>query len=149
MASIRSSATRAHSAVSASTMIRLRTSPSTSPSSTQARCWGSMRDMVEQGQTSGSRQTTVLSGDSSSRRLTRWISVATPMTDAGGRGVDGADDGVGRADEVAELDHLVGALGVDHDDAVGVLGPEGVDVLGPEALVHRAVALPQQQRSTP
>ena len=62
MASIRSSATLAHSAVSASTTIRLRTSPSTRPSSTQARCWGSMRDMVEQGQTSGSRQTTVLSG---------------------------------------------------------------------------------------
>ena len=40
-----------------------------------------MRDMVEHGQTSGSRQTTVLSGVSSSSRLTRWISVATPITD--------------------------------------------------------------------
>ena len=37
------------------------------------------------------------------------------------------------------------ALGVDDDDAVGVLGPERLDVLGPEALVHRAVALPQQE----
>ena len=44
---------------------------------------------------------------------------------------------------------LVGTLGVDHDDAVGVLGPEGLDVLGPEALVDRAVALPQQERAIP
>ena len=43
-----------------------------------------MRDMVEHGHTSGSRQTTVLSGDSLSRRLTRWISVATPMTEPAG-----------------------------------------------------------------
>ena len=68
------------------------------------------------------------------------------MTEPGGRGVDGPDDGVGRADDVGQLDDVVGALGVDHDDPVGVLGPEGLDVLGPEALVHRAVALPQQQR---
>ena len=41
---------------------------------------------------------------------------------------------------------LVRALGVhDHLD-VGVLGAERRDVLGPEALVHRAVALPQQER---
>ena len=39
-----------------------------------------MRDMVAHGQTSGSRQITVLSGCSSASRLTRWISVATPMT---------------------------------------------------------------------
>ena len=40
--------------------------------------------MVEQGQTSGSRQTTVLSGDSLLSRFTRWISVATPMTEPDG-----------------------------------------------------------------
>ena len=67
------------------------------------------------------------------------------MTEPDGRGGHGPDDGVGRARDVAQLDHLVRALGVDHDDPVGVLGPEGLDVLGPEALVHRAVALPQQQ----
>ena len=72
--------------------------------------------------------------------------MATPMTEPDGRGVDGADDRVGRAGDVAELDHLVRGLGVDHHDAVGVLGAEGLDVLGPEALVHRAVALPQEQR---
>ena len=43
-----------------------------------------MRDMVEHGHTSGSRQTTVLSGCSSPRRFTRWISVATPITEPAG-----------------------------------------------------------------
>src|SRR5271157_6129522 len=34
-----------------------------------------------------------------------------------------------------------------HDhDAVGVLGAERLDMLGAEALVHRAMALPQQER---
>ena len=46
----------------------------------------------------------------------------------------------------ATLAHLVGALGVHDHDAVGVLGPERLDVLGLEALVHRAVALPEQER---
>ena len=68
------------------------------------------------------------------------------MTEPVGRRLDRPDDVVGRADLVGELAHLVGALGVHDDDAVGVLGPEGGDVLGAEALVHRAVALPQQER---
>ena len=34
---------------------------------------------------------------------------------------------------------------MDEDEAVGVLGTKGVDVLGSEALVDRAVTLPQQQ----
>ena len=101
--------------------------------------------MVEQGQTSGSRETTVLSGVSSSSRLTRWISVPTPITDPGGRLGHRPDDEVGRTDLVGHLDHLVGALGMDDDDPVGVLGPEGVDVGRAEPLVDRAVALPQQQ----
>ena len=67
------------------------------------------------------------------------------MTEPAGAASTASDDGVGRTDDVTELDHLVGALGMDHDDAVGVLGPEGLDVLGTEALVHRAVAFPQQQ----
>jgi len=78
-----------------------------------------MRDIVEQGQTSGSRHTTVLSG---------------------------LDDGVRRADDVAELHDLVCALRVDHHDAVGVLSTEGLDVFRPEALVHRTVALPEEER---
>ena len=41
-------------------------------------------DMVEQGQISGSRQTTVLSGCSAPNRDTRWISVATPITEPAG-----------------------------------------------------------------
>jgi ABC-type sugar transport system ATPase subunit len=55
------------------------------------------------------------------------------------------DDEVGRPDLVGQLAHLVGALGVRDDDAVGVLGAERLDVLGPEPLVDRAVALPQQE----
>ena len=70
----------------------------------------------------------------------------TPITEPGGRLVDRADDEVGRADLVGQLADLVAALGVGDHDAVGVLGPERLDVLGPEALVHRAVALPQQER---
>ena len=104
-----------------------------------------MRNMVEHGHTSGSSDTTVLSGCSSSSRLTRWISVPTPIDRARPGLVDGPDDDVGRPHLVGHLHHVVGALGVDEHDAVGVLGPEGVDVLGPEALVDRAVALPQQQ----
>ena len=61
------------------------------------------------------------------------------------RGVDGADDRIGRAGDVAELHHLVCALGVDHDDPVRILGPERLDVLRPEALVHRAVPPPQEE----
>ena len=43
--------------------------------------------------------------------------------------VDGADDEVGRADEVGDLHDLVGALGVHDDQPVGVRGAEGRDVL--------------------
>ena len=51
-------------------------------------------------------------------------------------------------DQVGHLHDVVGALGVHHDDPVGVLGPEGRHVLGPEALVDRAVALPRAARWT-
>ncbi len=70
-----------------------------------------MRNMVEQGHTSGSSDTTVLSGVSSSSRLTRWISVPTPMTEPDGRLGHGPDDEVGGPDLVGHLHHLVGALG--------------------------------------
>ena len=62
-----------------------------------------MRNIVEHGQTSGSSDTIVLSGVSASSRFTRWISVPTPMTAPGGRGLDRADDEVGRADLVGHL----------------------------------------------
>jgi len=71
-------------AVSASTVIRLRTSPWSRPSSIHARWAASIRNMVEHGHTSGSSETTVLSGVSASNRFTRWISVPTPMTVPGG-----------------------------------------------------------------
>ena len=78
-----------------------------------------------------------------------WISVPTPITAPGGRRRDPVLDALGRADPVGELDDVVRALGVhDHLD-VGVLGAGRLDVLGPEALVHRAVALPQQAASLP
>ena len=128
------------------TVIRLRTPPATSPSSTQARCGASMRDIVVHGQTER-----VEAHDRPVRVL-----VGEPLdeVDLGGRcrsptrrgGGHAPDDDVGRPDEVRDLDDLVGALGVDHDDPVGVLGPERRHVLGAEPLVHRAVALPQEER---
>ena len=69
-----------------------------------------------------------------------------PSTAPARRAVDPLEDALGRADLVGELDHLVLALGVHDDLAVGVLGAERRDVLGLEALVDRAVALPQQER---
>ena len=80
IASIRSSAMRAPSPTSSSTTMRLRTSPRTRPSSTHARCGASMRNIVEQGQTSGSSEVTWRSGCSAPSRCTRWISVAIPIS---------------------------------------------------------------------
>ena len=145
VASIRSRATRAHEAVSSSTVIRLRTSPSTRPSRTQARWAASIRNMVEHGHTRGSRETTVLSGVSSSSRLTRWISVPTPMTDPGGASATArmmkSVEPTWSATSTTSWEHS----GWTTTMPVGVLGPEGVDVGGPEPLVDRAVALPQEQ----
>ena len=59
--------------------------------------------------------------------------------------VDGPDDGVCGSDLVGELDNLMSALGVHEDEAVGILGTECRNMLGPEALVDRAVSLPQDQ----
>src|SRR3990172_2986584 len=61
----------------ASATLTLTGLPSAMPSSAQRRYAGWMRYMVEQGQTTGSRQNTSLSGFSLARRLTRLISVAT------------------------------------------------------------------------
>ena len=147
MSSMRWSATCAHSAVSGSTVMRLTTLPVDQvlehPGAGAA---ASMRNIVEHGQMSGSSDTIVLSGRLVARRCTRWISVPTRDGRPGRGRLDGLDDVVGRPDLVGERAHLVRALGVGDDDAVRVLGAERLDVLGPEALVHRAVALPQQER---
>ena len=79
-----------------------------------------------------------------------WISVPTPMTAPGGRGLDPVL--MMRSVEPtwsASSHDVVRALGVHDDLDVGMLGPERRDVLGPEALVHRAVALPEQEASRP
>ena len=105
-----------------------------------------MRNIVEHGHTSGSSDTIVLSGCSAAMRCTMWISVPTPITDPGAAASDPVEDPLGGTDPVGELDDVVRALGVHDHLAVRVLGPERRDVLGAEALVHRAVALPEEQR---
>ena len=80
MSSMRWSATRDHSATSPSTVMRLTTRPATSSSSTQHRWGASMRNMVEQGQISGSSDSTRRCGCSAPSRCTRWISVPMPST---------------------------------------------------------------------
>ena len=108
-----------------------------------------MRNIVEHGQTSGSRDTIVLSGCSAAMRWIMWISVPIADHRARRRRLDPLEDPLGGADPVGELDDVVRALGVHDHLAVGVLGPERGDVLGPEALVHRAVPLPEQERAPP
>ena len=105
-----------------------------------------MRNIVEHGHTSGSSDTIVLSGCSSAMRCTMWISVPTPMTAPAGAASTHSRMRSVRADPVGELDDLVRALGVHDHLAVGVLGAELGDVLGAEALVHGALAPPQQER---
>ena len=71
--------------------------------------------------------------------------MATPITEPAGAATTARMMASVEPVIVAHLDDLVRALGVHHHDAVGVLGTERVDVLGPEALVDRAVTLPQQE----
>ena len=97
------------------------------------------------GRSSGSSDTTVRSGCSCAIRCTMWISVPTPSTEPGAAPLDPVEDALGGADPVGELDDVVRALGVHDHLTVGVLGAERGDVLGPEALVHRAVPLPEQE----
>ena len=70
--------------------------------------------MVEQGQTTGSRQKMVFSGISRANRLTRLISVPTAQIVPGGRLANGFDDYFGRAVEVAGAHHVQRAFGM-HD----------------------------------
>ena len=105
-----------------------------------------MRNIVLQTQKQSSRLTTSRSGAiSRARRLTRLSSVPTAQL----RSRRGSPATVlmmpfGRADGVGLLRHLEAALGVhDHLDARDLRAPL-VDHLGREAVVHRAVALPEQ-----
>ena len=121
--------------------------PATSSSSTQHRWAASMRNMVEHGQISGSRDGIVRSGCSSASRWTRWISVAMASGGAGAAAsLDGLDDEVGliRPGRPARPPRGCTRDGRRRCPS-GWLGPEGGDVLGPEALVDRAVALPEQE----
>ena len=97
---------------------------------THARWGSSMRNIVEHGHTSGSSDTTVLSGCSSRHALHHVDLGADAEHRARRRCLDPLEDALGRADLVGELDDLVRALGVHDDLAVGVLGPERGDVLG-------------------
>ena len=100
---------------SGSTMIRLGTRPSTRFSSTQARCGASMRNIVEHGQTSGSSETTVLSGVSSSSRL-HQVDLGADTDHRAGRARPRRPRMMKSVEPTwsASVAHLVGALGV-HD----------------------------------
>ena len=90
--SILSNATFAHVFVGSGTTIRLWTSPSTRPSSTQSRWFGETRNIVEHRQPSASSVTTVRAGATSrASRLTRWISVPTAQIDPSGLALDASE----------------------------------------------------------
>ena len=106
-----------------------------------------MRNIVEHGQTSGSSEKIVLSGCSRGEALHHVdLGADRRAPRPAGASRDPLLDALGRADPVGDLDDVVRALGVHDDLDAGVLGAGRRDVLGPEALVHRAVALPEQER---
>ena len=115
MSSIRWRATRAHSAVSASTddlvdhLARGRATRGTTPGAAR-RCGTSSST----GTRAGRATRPSCRGGRAARRCTMWISVPTPITAPGRRGLDPVEDALGGADLVGDLDHLVRALGV-HD----------------------------------
>src|SRR6266403_5080690 len=62
---------------------------------------------------------------------------------AGGRSLDGFDDALGRTDLIGGLCDFEAAFGM-HDDAnAGMLAADTLDLLRREALVHGAIALPE------
>ena len=113
-----------------------------------------MRNIVEQGQTSGSSELI-----SRSRVLVRQPMDEVDLgrdADRGAcrRGVDVADDRVGGADLVGELDDLVGALGVDEHHPAGVLRRKaatcsGGSAGGPSSGPSRAGRSPPSPRRPP
>ena len=124
---------------------RLTTRPSTRFSSTQARWGASMRNMVEHGQISGSSDTIVLSGVSASRRCTRWISVATAMVEPAGAASTAwmmkSVEPTWSASSHTSWAHSGWAMTMPS----GCSARKASTWAGPEALVDRAVALPQQE----
>ena len=105
-----------------------------------------MRNIVAQGQMSGSRENTVLSGCSARQALHHVDLGGDRDHRARGRVGDPILDPLRRAHPVGDLDEIVRALGVHDHLHVGVLGPGRLRRARAEALVHRAVALPQEQR---
>src|SRR5258708_1326255 len=62
---------------------------------------------------------------------------------AGGRRLNGFDDALGRTDLIGGLCDFEAAFGM-HDDAnAGMLAADALDLLRREALVHGAIALPE------
>src|SRR5882724_1582729 len=62
---------------------------------------------------------------------------------AGRRSLDSFDDAFGRADLIGGLGDFETAFRMGDDADAGMLAADAVDLLGREALVHRAVALPE------
>src|SRR5215469_15352485 len=56
---------------------------------------------------------------------------------------NGLDEAFGRADLVGSLRHLETAFGMNDDANAGLFASDRIDVLGEEALMDRAVALPE------
>ena len=102
-----------------------------------------MRYMVLQGQTTGSRQKTVLSGFSCARRLTRLISVPTAQTLPGAPSAMAFAMNSVEPLQSAACTDVVAALRVDDDVDAGEPGARGGDLVDGEALVDGAVALPE------
>ena len=147
MSSIRWSATLAHSLVSASTTIWFTTSPATRFSSTHARCGRvDAEHRRARADRAGRARRPSCRGARVASRCTMWISVPTPSTEPGAASCDQSWMRSVEPTRSASSHDLVRALGVHDDLDAGVLGAERLDVLGPEALVHRAVALPEQER---
>src|ERR1700674_1632926 len=62
---------------------------------------------------------------------------------AGWRSLDGFEDALGRTDLVGGLGHFKAAFRMDDHADAGMLAADALDLLRREALVHRAVALPE------
>src|SRR6266513_2652979 len=67
---------------------------------------------------------------------------------AGGRSLDGCDDAFGGADLIGGLGDLEAAFGMRNDANAGMLAADALDLLRREALVHGAIALPEDDART-